>query len=220
MFVKSMFCTKLCALLYFWCTYVALLPGERQRWRVWLGNQNTRGFGRQARQDKPPYELPLVPPRGPFPLFQVNPFLPFLQGRRTNFVFAAANKFLICCSLVSYLLFLSLLKLSLHSTFVSPQALSRCTALHCNKETLKKEKAFLSRAGVQLLCIALQLLFTAFHFFALLCTVLHCFACPDLLLLFGHRNMHKVSTLLTASALHYLQGITLFAKYCFTHNAF
>ena len=200
--------------------YVRCSLGERQRWRVWLGNQNTRGFGRQARQDKPPYELPLVPPRGPFPLFQVNPFLPFLQGRRTNFVFAAANKFLICCSLVSYLLFLSPLKLSLRSTFVSPQALSRCTALHCNKETLKKEKAFLSRAGVQLLCIALQLLFTALHYFALLCTVLHCFACPDLLLLFGHRNMHKVSTLLTASALHYLQGITLFAKYCFTRNAF
>lgn len=87
--------------------YVRCSLGERQRWRVWLGNQNTRGFGRQARQDKPPYELPLVPPRGPFPLFQVNPFLPFLQGRRTNFVFAAANKFLICCSLVSYLLFLS-----------------------------------------------------------------------------------------------------------------
>ena len=165
--MKSLFCTTLCALLYFLCTYVALLPGERQRWRVWLGNQNTRGFGRQARQDKPPYELPLVPPRGLPPLFPVNPFLPLLPGRRKNFVFAAANKFLICCSLVSYLLFLSLLKLSLRSTFVSPQALSRCTALRCNKETLKKEKAFLSCAVVQLLCIALQLM---------LCIALHCFA--------------------------------------------
>ena len=61
----------------------------------------------KTRHDKPPYELPLVPPRGPLPLFPVNPFLPLLQGRRKNFAFAAANKFLICCSLVSYLLFLS-----------------------------------------------------------------------------------------------------------------
>ena len=74
--------------------YVRCSLGERQRWRVWLGNQNTRGFGRQARQDKPPYELPLVPPRGPFPLFQVNPFLPFLQGRRTNLYLPLRTSFL------------------------------------------------------------------------------------------------------------------------------
>ena len=62
--------------------YVRRSLGERQRWRVWLGDQNTRGFGRQDKtiQDKPPYELPLVPPRGPLPLFPVNPFLPFATG--------------------------------------------------------------------------------------------------------------------------------------------
>ena len=88
--------------------YVRCSLGERQRWRVWLGNQNTRGFGRQARQDKTSH-LMNCPwcPQGVPPLFPVNPFLPLLQGRRKNFAFAAANKFLICCSLVSYLLFLS-----------------------------------------------------------------------------------------------------------------
>ena len=159
------FCTSGVRTLLSWrAAALACVAWRSKHARIW-----------PTRQDKPPYEPPLVPPRGPFPLFQVNPFL---QGRRTNFVFAAANKFLICCSLVSYLLFLTPLKLSLRSTFVSPQALSRCTALHCNKETLKKEKAFLSRAVVQLLCIALQLMLcTALHYFALFCTALHAQTC-------------------------------------------
>ena len=83
--------------------YVRCSLGERQRWRVWLGNQNTRGFGRQdkTRQDKPPYELPLVPPRGGAPpSFLSQPFPPFAAG--------ATYKFCICrCEQVSYLLLLS-----------------------------------------------------------------------------------------------------------------
>ena len=168
--MKSMFCTTLCTLLYFWCTYAALLPGERQRWRVWLGNQNTRGFGRQARQDKPPYELPLVPPRGP-PSFPSQPFPPFAAG--------ATYKFCICrCEQVSYLLLLSFIfafpqpRLNSLSTALSSHLRRSLDALHCivTRKRWKRKRHFWAVRW----CSCFALLYT--WCFALFCAALRCFA--------------------------------------------
>ena len=109
--------------------YVRCSLGERQRWRVWLGNQNTRGFGRQARQDKTPYELPLVPPRGP-PSFPSQPFPPFAAGAPYKFCIRR-------CEQVSYLLLLSFIfafpqhGLNSLSTALSSHLRRSLDALHC-----------------------------------------------------------------------------------------
>ena len=83
----------------------------------------------KTRQDKPPYELPLVPPRGP-PSFPSQPFPPFAAGATYKFCIRR-------CEQVSYLLLLSFIfafpqpRLNSLSTALSSHLRRSLDALHC-----------------------------------------------------------------------------------------
>ena len=98
MFVKSMFCTKLCALLYFWCTCAALL--ERGSVGV-CGLEIKTREDLADKQDKTSH-LMNCPwcPQGVPSSFPSQPFPPFAAGATYKFCIRR-------CEQVSYLLLLS-----------------------------------------------------------------------------------------------------------------
>ena len=115
------------------CAFVLLVYarcslGERQRWRVWLGNQNTRGFGRQDKTS----HLMNCPwcPQGVPSSFPSQPFPPFAAGATYKFCIRR-------CEQVSYLLLFSFIfafpqpRLNSLSSALSSHLRRSLDALHC-----------------------------------------------------------------------------------------
>ena len=181
--MKSMFCTKFCTLLYFWCTYVALLESGSVG-VCGLEIKTREDLADKTRQDKTSHLMncPWCPQGvGSPPSFPSQPFPPFAAGATYKFCIRR-------CEQVSYLLLLSFIfafpqhGLNSLSTALSSHLRRSLDALHCivTRKRWKRKRHFWAVRWCScfaLLCSCCSLLCTTLHCFALFCTALHAQTC-------------------------------------------